>query len=111
VRTLFSKLISPEQSYAAALRQDTQHQQPQAQQKDGESVRHFVQQHLPQHENQIRGPSAQSPSSSDNDTLKVATVVRQIMTELREAVSEKDKIMVITELLFYLMKLNGCWSS
>jgi hypothetical protein len=29
-RTFFSRLTSPEQSYAAAPRQDTQHQQPQA---------------------------------------------------------------------------------
>jgi hypothetical protein len=29
--------------------------------------------------------------------LKIATVVQQIITELSEAVSEKDKIMVITK--------------
>jgi hypothetical protein len=44
-RTLFSKFTSPEQSYAAALRQDTQHQQPQATQTDNKTVGHPVQQH------------------------------------------------------------------
>jgi hypothetical protein len=29
-KTFFSKFTSPEQSYVAALRQDTQHQQPEA---------------------------------------------------------------------------------
>jgi hypothetical protein len=33
------------------------------------------------------GLSVQFPSSSDNDELKVATVVRQTMKELSEAVS------------------------
>jgi hypothetical protein len=46
----FFKFISPEQSYVAALLQDTQHQQPHAPQTDGESVRHLVQQHLLQQE-------------------------------------------------------------
>jgi hypothetical protein len=66
-----------------------------------------MQQHLPQKEIQKTGLSVQTPSSSNNDTLKVATVVQQIMTELSEAVSEKDKIMVITKLVLNLMKQNG----
>jgi hypothetical protein len=43
--------------------------------------------------------------------LQVTTVVQQIMTEPSEAVSEKDKIMIITKMLLNLMKQNGCWSS
>jgi hypothetical protein len=46
----FSKFASPEQFYTAALHQDTHHQQPQAPQTDGKSVRHPIQQHLPQQE-------------------------------------------------------------
>jgi hypothetical protein len=53
-------------------------------------------QHLPQQEIQRTGLSVQAPSSTNNETLKVATTVQQIITELREAVSEKDKIMFIT---------------
>jgi hypothetical protein len=59
-------------------------------------VQHPVQQHLPQEELQKTGLSVQSPSSSDNDKLKVATAVRQIMRELSEAVSEEEKVMMVT---------------
>jgi hypothetical protein len=38
----------------------------------------------------------------------MATVVHQIMTELSEAVSEKDRIMVITKMVLNLMQQNGC---
>jgi hypothetical protein len=50
----------------------------------------------------------QAPSSTNSDTLKIATIVQQITTELNEAVSEKDKMMVITKLVLNLMKQNGC---
>jgi hypothetical protein len=49
-----------------------------------------VQQHLPQQEIQKTGLSVQAPSSRNSDTLKVATVVQQITTELSEAVSDKE---------------------
>jgi hypothetical protein len=71
-------------------------------------VWHPVQQHLPQQEIQKTGLTVQAPSSSDNDKLKVATVVRQIMRELSKAVSEKDKIMIITIMVLNLMQQNGC---
>jgi DNA-directed RNA polymerase subunit L len=48
------------------------------------------------------------PPSSDNDKLKVATVGQQIMKELSEAVSEKDKVMILTMMLLDLMQRNGC---
>jgi hypothetical protein len=35
--------------------------------------------------------SVQDPSSTENDTLKIAAVVQQIIIELSEAVSEKEK--------------------
>jgi hypothetical protein len=47
----------------------------------------------------------QAPSLSSNDT--VATVVHQIMTELSKAVSEEDRVMVITKLVPNLMQQNG----
>jgi hypothetical protein len=62
-----------------------------------------VQQHLPQQEIQKTGQSVQAPSSTNSDTLKIATVVPQIVTELIEAVSEKDKIMVITKMVLPLI--------
>jgi hypothetical protein len=53
-----------------------------------------VHQHLPQREIQRTGLSVQAPSSTNNDTLKIAILVQQIITELSEAVSNKRKIMV-----------------
>jgi hypothetical protein len=107
---LFSKFTSPEQSHAAALCQDTQHQQPQAPQTYGKSLLTHMQQHLPQQGIQRTGLPVQAPSLTNNDMLlvKIITVVEQIMTELSEAVSEKDKIMVITKMVLNLMKQNGC---
>jgi hypothetical protein len=66
-----------------------------------------VQQQL-QQEIQRTGLSVQAPSSTNNDTLKIATVVQEIITELCEAVSEKDKIMVITKMVLNLLKQNDC---
>jgi hypothetical protein len=57
-----------------------------------------VQQLLPQQEIQNTGLSVQALSSSNNDVLKVTTVVRQIMTELSEAV-RRGKIMAITKIV------------
>jgi hypothetical protein len=47
---------------------------------------------------QRRDLSVQTSSSTNNDTLKVVIAVQQVITELSEAVSEKDKIMVITKM-------------
>jgi predicted membrane protein len=100
-RTLFSKLTSSQQSYADALRQDKQHQQPQAMQTERQylSQRKFQKTHL----------SVQVPSSFNNDT--VASVVHQIRIELSKAVSEEDRVMVIIKLVLNLMQQNGCQNS
>jgi hypothetical protein len=97
LRTFFSKFTSPQQSYGAALRQDKQHQQPQTTQTE--------QQYLKQKDFQKTDLSVQAPSSSNNDT--VATVVHQIMTKLIKAVSEEDRVIVITKLVLNLMQQNG----
>jgi hypothetical protein len=65
-----------------------------------------VQQHLQQQEIQKIGVSVHVPSSANNDTLKVATEVKQIVSELHEAVSGKDKMMVIIEMIGLLYKRN-----
>jgi hypothetical protein len=67
-----------------------------------------VQQHLTYQEIQRTGLSVQAPSSTKNDSFKIATVVQQIMTELSEAVSEKDKLMINTKMVLNVMKQNGC---
>jgi hypothetical protein len=39
--------------------------------------------------------------------VKIITVVQQIMTELKGAVSEEGKILAITKIVFNLMNRNG----
>jgi hypothetical protein len=41
------------------------------------------------------------------DMFNVITVVQQIMTELKDAVSEEAKILAITKIVFNLMKNNA----
>jgi hypothetical protein len=98
----FSEFTSPQQSYTAALCEDKQHQQPQTMQTE--------QQYLPQKEFQKTGLSVQAPSLSNNDT--VATAVHQIMSKLTKAVSEEDKVMVITKLVLnatkWQLEFIGC---
>jgi hypothetical protein len=55
------------------------------------------------------GQSVPAPSVNTEtlDTVRVITVVQQIMTELSGAVSEQDKIMAITKIVLSLMKNNG----
>jgi hypothetical protein len=38
---------------------------------------------------------------------KVITVVQEIMKELNDAVSERDKIFAVTNIVFNLLKQNG----
>jgi hypothetical protein len=106
-RTFFSKFTSSEQSYAAASRQDTQQQQPQARRQTGKRAAHRSAA-SPLQDIQKTGLSVRAPSSSDYDKLKVSTVVRQIMKELSEAVSEEDKVMIVIMMVLDLMKRNGC---
>jgi hypothetical protein len=67
-------------------------------------VQHPIQQHLPQQEIHKTGLSAQALSSFDSDKLKVATVVRQIMREFSEAVSDEGKVMIVTMMVLDLMQ-------
>jgi hypothetical protein len=65
---------------------------------------------LPQQSQQPKGQSfrAQNVNSEVLDNmLRVVTVVQQIMTEFNGAVSEEDKIVVITKIVLNLMKQNG----
>jgi hypothetical protein len=66
------------------------------------------QQQWPQQEIQNTGLSVQASSLSNNCKIQFFTVLQQIMTELSEAVSERDKIMVTTKMVLNLMKQNDC---
>jgi hypothetical protein len=59
------------------------------------------------------GQSVQAPTvnSDTPDMLRALTVVQQIMTELKGAVSEEAMIYAITKIVINLMKENGKKSS
>jgi hypothetical protein len=92
----FSKFTSQQQSHAAAQHQDKEHQHPQTSQTK--------QQYVSEKESQRTSLLVRAPFSCNNDN--VATVVHQIMTELTKAVSQEDRVMVIT--IFNLMQQTGC---
>jgi hypothetical protein len=61
----------------------------------------------PQQDIQEISLSVQALSSIKNDTLQATTVVQQIMTELNEALSQAENI-VITRMVLNLIKEIGC---
>jgi hypothetical protein len=126
--------VNPSTSYAAALRNNTQqqqrHQGQPTQAKDAAGDQHqtttFAAQATreqakdvitPLHKNtEDRNASLSSGqsvrandvnSSSLNNMFKVAAIVQQIMTELNGAVTEEQKIVVITRIVLNVMKDNG----
>jgi hypothetical protein len=60
-----------------------------------------------QHQKSGQSVPVPTVNSQPLDTVRVVTVVQQIMTELSGAVSEEDKIMAITRIVLNLMKNNG----
>jgi hypothetical protein len=106
-----SALTTPGVSFAAALRGSTDQQGPQAHQVPAagqpRTEKQSVQTPAPQ---QKTGQSVQTPhvnSQPLDDMLRVVTIVQQIMTEFNGSVSEEDKIVAITKIVFNLMKQNG----
>jgi hypothetical protein len=81
----------------------------------GKALQLPMQQYLPQREVQGVGLLVQAPDLTNSDMLKIATVVQQIMTELSEALSGKNKIMVITKIVpnetKWLLDFIGCSES
>jgi hypothetical protein len=119
-RAFSSKYTTPDRSFAAALRGHAQSQEPQviqAQHPHPVTVEGREQVQPPrQHQQptQQTGQSVQATSvksSSLDDMFRVASAVQQIMTELNDAVSEEEKIVVITKIVLNLMKINGRYSS
>jgi hypothetical protein len=90
------------------VRRDIQHQKPQAPQTDGKASGTPCSSICHNRKFRNQGLSVQAHSSTNNDTLKAATVMQQIITELSEDVSKEDKITVITKMILNLMKQNGC---
>jgi hypothetical protein len=65
---------------------------------------------LYQHEQQATGQSVGAPNVNslplDNSMLRIVAAVQQFMTQFSGAVSEEEKIMVITKIFLSLMKQN-----
>jgi hypothetical protein len=98
-----SSSITPGVSIAAALRgsAEQQQQQPKANQVPVTSPLAGGIKHIPAHAlQQETGQSVQAPSVNSqplDNMLRVVTVVLQIMTEFNGAVSEEDKIVLLSQ--------------
>jgi hypothetical protein len=111
-RVFSSNLTTPGVSFAAALRGSTaQQQDPQACHVPVADPLTGMQSRKPapgQQQEPGQSFRAQNVNSQPLDnTLRVVTVVQQIMTEFNGAVSEEEKILAITKIVLNLMKHNG----
>jgi hypothetical protein len=106
-----SALTTPGVFFSAALRGSTDQQRPQTRQVPAAGQTRPEKQRVPTSApQQKKGQSVQSPhvnSQPLDNILRVVIVVQRIMTEFNGAVSEEDKIMVITKIVLNLMKQNG----
>jgi hypothetical protein len=100
-------------SFAAALRgsAEQQQQQPQANHVTVTSPPATGIKNIPASAlQQLTGQSVQAPlvnSQPLDNMLRVVNVVQQIMTKVSGALSEEDKIVVITKIVLKLMNQNG----
>jgi hypothetical protein len=106
-----SNTITPGVSFAAALRGGSaQTEQPWAKQLPVVTPPTEVGSNPSPGRQQKSGQSVRAPSVNNqpiDDMLTVVTIVQQIVTEFRGAVSEKDKILAITKIVLNLMNQNG----
>jgi hypothetical protein len=99
-----STFIKPQLPFAAALRgkSDQVHQEVAASSRETEP---------PKSKSKQQEPGQSVPASAVNsdtpDMLRALTVVQQIMTEFKGAVSEEAMIYAIIKIVINLMKENG----
>jgi hypothetical protein len=109
-RVFTTKFINPRVPFAAALQGQTE-QNTKEEENGIASRRDSVH---PNTTEQQTGQSVPAPSVSnepDDNMVRVVTVVRQIMRELKGAISEKAKIMAITNILFNLVQEDDKYNS
>jgi hypothetical protein len=108
-----SNITTPGVSFAAALRGGTaqQQQDPQARQLPVADPVTGTQSRKPAPGQQQTAGQSVRPQNVNSqpldNTLRVVTVVQQIMTEFNGAVSEEEKIMAISKIVLNPMKHNG----
>jgi hypothetical protein len=105
-RVFAAKFINPSVSFAATLRGHTD-QKTNKEENRSASKRDFVHPNTKQQETGQSVPAPSVSSEPEDNMMRVVTVVWQIMTELKGAVSEKAKIMDITKTVFNLMQEDG----
>jgi len=110
--SVFSRHKTPSISFAAAVRGDHQPRQselgqpqPQQVQLEGMSEQVAVKQSAQQRRQSVVAPCI--GGSSPDGVLRVTIAVQQIMTPHNGAVSDKDKIVVITKILIKPVNLSG----
>jgi hypothetical protein len=110
---VFSNLTTPGVSFAAALQGSAaqQRQQLQARQSPVADPLAGANHSAPAPgSQQTAGQSVRAPTVSSqpqDNMLRVVTAVQQIMTEFNGALSEEDKIVVITKIVLNLLKQHG----
>jgi hypothetical protein len=98
-----AKVINPSASFAAKLRGHTD-QKTNKEENGSASKWDSI---PPNTKQQQTGQSVQAPSVNsepEDNMIRVVTVVRQIMREIKGAVSEKAKIMAITNIVYNLLQ-------
>jgi hypothetical protein len=107
-RIFFSKYTTPERSLASVLHSTVESKQISENQKESAG---------PQKKKVAKEASGQSMqeeiinSNAMDDMFVAFTMVQQIMTGLSSAASEEEKVSIITESVFSLLKRNGGYSS
>jgi hypothetical protein len=107
-----SNYTTPGLAFAAALRNNAEKlQQPQIRQvavaTESTGIHVNASAPLQQKEAGQSVPVHSVNNEPIDDMYRVITVVQQIMTELKCAVSERNKILTITNIVFNLMKQSG----
>jgi membrane glycosyltransferase len=106
-RVFSSKFVKSNLSFATAVRGQTD---PMIHQ-DTATSSEVPERPIPKQQEPGQPVPASILSSENVDMNKVFTVVQQIMKELNDAVSERDKIFAVTNIVFNLLKQNGQYSS
>jgi hypothetical protein len=129
-RVFSSTLTKANVSFAAALRGQTDQQRQQEEPASRPVTQRTHKEAAPRGQTEQRthrekaetGPETPKPRRNEtgqsvpatsvnseplDNMCRVITVVQQIMTELKGAVSEREKILAITNIVFNLMKENG----
>jgi hypothetical protein len=102
-RVFASKFIKPSVSFAAALLGHAD-QKTHDEENASASIRDTVHPNTKQQETGQSVPAPSVNSELMNNMIRVVTVVQQIMTSLKGAVSEQAKIMTTTIIVFNLMQ-------